>query len=164
MSAAVNEMTGARAGQGDRSIALLLAVVASACGAYGVPMSIAGLKKAAKDAIANDPMDAVSVTVLGGAYLFYLAEKGHNPKVTSYFDALVFVSTCLSVGYADIFARTPAGKAIATALMTFGPALSGAVLEEHSTLPPLNDEQVAIQRKILEKLDAILGELKAQRS
>lgn len=163
MSAVTETLPPARAGQGDRSIALLLAVVASASRAYGVPMSIAGLKQAAKDAIAKDPIDAVAVTVLGGSYLFYLAEKGHNPKVDSYFDALVFVSTSLSVGYADMFARTKAGQAIAAALMTFGPALSGAVLEEPSKVPALNDEQLAIQRKILDKLDAILGELKARR-
>jgi hypothetical protein len=59
----------------------------------------------------------------------HFAEKDHNPKVRSYFDALVFLSTCMSVGYANVFARTPAGKAIASAVMTFGPAMSGAIFD-----------------------------------
>jgi hypothetical protein len=104
-------------------------------------------------------MDATVAVVAGGALLFYLAEKGHNPKVTTYWDALVFVSTCLSVGYADVFARTPAGKAIAAAVMTFGPAMSGAILE-----PPARsrsgvtaeDEALALQRAAVSKLDDIL--------
>ena len=126
------------------------------------------VKKSLREAIASDPLEANLVTVAGGAFLFYLAEKGHNPKVQSYWDALVFVSTCMSVGYADVFARTPAGKAIASAVMTIGPALSGALLDEpkgptQSTAPPQDDERIAIQRVIVDKLDAILSELRASR-
>ena len=73
-------------------------------------------------------------TVAGAAYLFYRAEVGKNPKVKSYYDALIYVSTCLSVGYGDIFAHTDAGKLIGTALMTYGPALSGKILDE--PVPP----------------------------
>jgi hypothetical protein len=86
------------------------------------------LKRELRAAVERDPFDATVVTVLGGAFLFYQAEHGHNPKVATYWDALVFVSTCMSVGYADVFARTPAGKAIASALMTLGPSLSGGML------------------------------------
>jgi hypothetical protein len=124
----------------------------------------AALKQGLKEAAASDPFDAAMVTVLGGSFLFYVAEKGKNPQVTSFWDALVFISTCLSVGYADVFARTPAGKAIAAAVMTFGPALSGALFEggaspaEEKTAPA--PELAAFQRAIVEKLDAILGELR----
>ncbi len=86
-----------------------------------------------RTAVARDPIDAALTTVLVGAYLFYEAERGKNPKVNSYYDALVFVSTNLSVGYCDIFARTDAGKAIGTALMTFGPALATNIFD-----PPSN--------------------------
>jgi hypothetical protein len=120
-----------------------------------------------KTAITSDPFDALVVTVLGGGFLFYMAEKGKNPKVKSYVDALLFLSTCLSVGYADVFAVTPAGKAIASAFMTFGPAMSGMIFDE-----PREDagagagaaELLAVQRAIVDKLDAILGELKASRA
>ena len=63
------------------------------------------------------------------AVLFYQAERGVNPKVKTIFDALEYCSSSLSVGYTSIFPQTPLGKLVATALMTYGPALSGAMLE-----------------------------------
>jgi len=129
----------------------------------------ASLKQELRSAIARDPFDATVATVLGGAFLFYVAEKDHNPKVQTYWDALVFISTCLSVGYADVFARTPAGKAIASAVMTFGPAMSGALLDgpaaaEGQTKAETPAEVLEVQRAIADKLDAILAELKAGRA
>lgn len=122
-------------------------------------LSYTALKAALRDGVARDPLDALVVTVLGGAFLFYVAEKDVNPKVKTYWDALVYVSTCLSVGYADIFAKTPQGQAIATAIMTVGPAMAAKALD-----PPAaeqSDEQsLAVQKTIAEKLDAILTELK----
>ena len=82
----------------------------------GGALSYPSIKQGIKQAVAKDPFDATVATVFGGAFLFYLAEKGKNPKVLSYWDALVFISTCLSVGYHDVFARTPPGKAIAAAV------------------------------------------------
>jgi hypothetical protein len=120
------------------------------------------LKQELRGAIARDPFDAVVVMVLGGAFLFYAAEKGHNPKVTTYWDALVFVSTCASVGYADVFARTPAGKAIASAVMTFGPAISGAVFDAPARASALDEaRRRRAQGLIASKLDAILDELRS---
>src|SRR5262249_5482177 len=80
-------------------------------------VSFEKLKASFREAVQRDPIDARVSLVVGAAYLFYEAEKGQNPKVESYADALVFISTCLSVGYADVFARTPAGKLIATFVM-----------------------------------------------
>jgi hypothetical protein len=137
-----------------------LLALAGSLAAAGAP-TYAALKQGLKEAAATDPFDATVVTVLGASFLFYLAEKGHNPKVVTYWDALVFISTCLSVGYADIFARTPTGKAIASAVMTFGPALSGAVFEApDGGRTALSPEAVAFQRAIVDKLDAILAELR----
>lgn len=149
-----------------------LALVLTLAGAGGGELSYASIKNELTSAINADPFDATVATVLGGSFLFYVAEKGHNPKVETYWDALVFISTCLSVGYADVFARTPAGKAIASAVMTFGPAMSGALLDGPSaasdgaerTKVEAPGELLAVQRLIVEKLDAILGELKASRS
>src|SRR5437763_14239712 len=87
-------------------------------------------KKKVREGYAKDPMGSVLYTVLVGAYLFYRAEKGKNPKCNSFYDALVFVSTNLSVGYAPIFAETPVGKAIGTAVMTYGPAMSSRIFDE----------------------------------
>ncbi|HEY1956468.1 MAG TPA: ion channel [Polyangiaceae bacterium] len=127
-------------------------------GAQGNGFSYASLKTALRDGVARDPLDALVVTVLGGSFLFYVAEKDVNPKVKTYWDALVYVSTCLSVGYADIFAKTPEGQAIATALMTVGPAMAAKALDQPSA--EQNDEALAVQKTIAEKLDAILTELK----
>jgi voltage-gated potassium channel len=92
-------------------------------------LTYAALKDALRSAAQKDPIDALASLVLGASTLFYLAEKGKNPKVGSYADALLFITTCLSVGYADVFARTDAGKAIASVVMTFGPALSARALD-----------------------------------
>ena len=157
-------MSNAAAGVRALDESAALALVASLAGVSGGgAASYGSLKNGLRAAIANDPFDATVVTVLGGSFLFYVAERGHNPKVTSYWDALVFISTCLSVGYADIFARTPAGKAIASAVMTFGPAMSGAMFEGPDDAPAAAPELLAIQKTIVDKLDAILGELKASR-
>ncbi len=113
-------------------------------------------KRGLREALLRDPLDSLAAIVLGGSYLFYLAEKGQNPKVESFWDALTFITTCLSVGYDDVFARTASGKAIASFIMTFGPAISGAALE-----PPAAEkaaeaaEALATQKAILERLDAI---------
>lgn len=115
---------------------------------------------------AEDPMNAVVLTVLLGAAAFYAAEREHNPKVNSYLDAVVYVATNLSVGYADIFAKTESGKAIGAALMAYGPALAARVFD-----PPSEARERALEsersesalREIAGKLDSILAELKSQR-
>lgn len=102
-----------------------------------------------------DPMGTTVQTVLVASYLFYRAEHGHNPKVTSFYDALVYVSTNLSVGYCDIFATTPAGKAIGSALMTVGPAMAARALDAPAG-------SGADTRAVVERLDRILAALEAR--
>lgn len=85
-------------------------------------------RDAIREAARKDPVDTAFATVFCGAYLFFLAERGKNPKVKTFGDALVFVSTCMSVGYSDIFARTEAGKYIASAVMTVGPSMVAQLL------------------------------------
>jgi hypothetical protein len=127
-------------------------------GAAGGDLSYSTVKQGFRELVQRDPIDTLLVSVLGGAYLFWLAEKDHNPKCRTFWDAAVFVSTSLSVGYDDVFARTESGKAIATFLMTFGPAIAAAAFE-----PPAKesaketDEALALQRGILSRLDAILA-------
>jgi voltage-gated potassium channel len=121
-----------------------------------------GAKRSLRDMATRDPIDSV-VTVVGvGTVLFYLAEKGKNEKVKNIWDALTFITTCLSVGFDDVFARTPAGNAIASFVMTIGPKLSASILD-----PPRSEvlrdtaEAAATQRAIVERLDAILEALRA---
>ena len=100
-----------------------------------------------------------TLIILGlGALLFYQAEKDVNPKVNTIFDALEYCSSSLSVGYTSIYPQTPLGKLVATALMTYGPALSGAVLEGPKN-PAADDRPDPTQQKILAALEQILLQL-----
>jgi hypothetical protein len=131
-------------------------------------------KGGVREGFARDPMGSVLAAVLGGAWMFYRAERGHNPKVKSYYDALVYVSTNLSVGYSDIFAKTPRGKAIGTALMTYGPAMSSKIFDTPTepTAPvvapaaaPSAPAPAAMigSKEVLDRLDRILAVLEANR-
>ncbi len=119
-------------------------------------------KGSARAAVARDPMDAALATITGGTLLFYLAERKVNPKVKTPADALVFITTCLSVGYSDIFARTEAGKAVAAAVMTAGPSITAqlfAAPRQEGALgtDPALKEIADLQRQILSRLDALVA-------
>lgn len=114
----------------------------------------------------RDPFDATMSVVGAGTVLFYLAEKDKNEKCKTIWDALTFITTCLSVGYDDVFAKTPAGKAIASFVMTVGPQLSGIMFdapksEVEREAAQAAAERAASQRAIVERLDAILEALRA---
>ncbi len=152
----------------------MLALLVSGAAQNGVLDSWTEVKRELREGMNKDPLDALAVTVLGASFLFYIAEKDENPKVTTYVDALLFISTCLSVGYADVFAKTQAGKAIATAVMMVGPAMAAKALDPPG--PPVatvdtarvdaapaterTDAALEVQRVIADKLDAILAELR----
>jgi voltage-gated potassium channel len=107
--------------------------------------------------LTDHPGRNTAAAVAIGALLFYAAEKQHNPKVNDVFDAAIYTSTCLSVGYGDIFAKTTLGKIIGTALMTIGPALSGAALD--GPVKARHDETKQQQEQILNTLQQILAKL-----
>src|SRR5256886_6723081 len=106
--------------------------------------------------LAENPTENTAYVVAASSALFYLVEREHNPKVNDVWDAAVYCSTCLSVGYGDIFARTPLGKLIGTTLMTIGPALSGKALDGVS-----ERNRDDMQRELLKTLQAILAKLPA---
>ena len=103
------------------------------------------------------PMESLAGFLLGTSAAFYLAERDVNPKVKTYVDALYYISTCLSVGYADIFAQTQTGRAIATLVMTVGPALTNNALDLPGRAAAAS---VQGQEMMIERLDAILQELR----
>lgn len=90
------------------------------------------------------------------ATVFFAAERGSNPKVNTIYDALEYCSSSLSVGYTSIFPQTPLGKLVATFLMTYGPALSGAMIDGPRK-KPVDDSNQAI----LTTLQSILTELRS---
>jgi voltage-gated potassium channel len=121
-----------------------------------------GAKAKLRDWGARDPMDALGAVVSTGTAAFYLAEKGKNPRCKDIWDALTFVTTCLSVGYHNVFAVTPAGKAIASFLMTVGPSLAARTFEApRAEAERAETEAATTQRAIVERLDAILEALRA---
>jgi|GEM_PF-554780 len=155
---------------------LLLAAIAAATSPDMGKDALDRFKGGVRQGFARDPMGSVLATVLGGAWLFYKAERGHNPKVKSYYDALVYVSTNLSVGYSDIFAKTPRGKAIGTALMTYGPAMAAKIFDTPTAVAAGVPAPVAVpapaaaspaalagSKDVLERLDRILAILEATR-
>lgn len=88
------------------------------------------------DWVERNPLDA-TLEVLGVAsWAFYVAEKDTNPKIETFMDAFYYISTCASVGYADIFAVTQAGRAIAALVMIIGPALTTGSLNRSKPSQP----------------------------
>lgn len=80
------------------------------------------------DWVNANPLEA-NVEFLGlAAWAFYQVEKGVNPKIETYIDSFYYISTCASVGYADIFAVTQTGRTIAAIVMMVGPSLTGRAL------------------------------------
>lgn len=129
------------------------------------PGDAAALEQWACAAFEAQPLTNLIALVGLGAALFYQAEVGKNPKVTSYHDALIYISTCCSVGYGDIFAQTPLGKLIGTFVMTIGPAMANAAFDGCAAARVAEDEgQRALQRETLDVLKAILAELRAHNS
>ena len=106
----------------------------------------------------NRPLQNTALITGVATALFYLAEREHNPKVNSIYDAAFYCSTCLSVGYGDIFAHTAVGKSIGTVLMTIGPALANSTIEG---LPAPPD---TTQYQILQTLNEILDQLRRNRA
>lgn len=109
----------------------------------------------------DEPFTKLVALVGFGAALFYKAEAGQNPKVNSYWDALVYVSTCLSVGYGDIFPHTPLGKAIGSVIMTVGPAMANKAFDGSARVRDKQAaEQKELQLELLGTMKDILAELR----
>ena len=75
------------------------------------------------------PMDTVFEFLASASLAFYAVEKDVNPKIRTYVDSFYYIATCASVGYADVFAMTQTGRAIASLVMIVGPALTSRSLD-----------------------------------
>lgn len=121
------------------------------------------LKNQVRDLVANDPVDSLLATVLGGGLLFYQLEHGKNPRCNTYWDAVLYVATSLSVGYDDVFPKTKAGNALASLIQTFGPALAASAFAApakvtraaESASQAHNAELLATNKAILARLEEI---------
>jgi hypothetical protein len=107
--------------------------------------------------LTEKPAQNTAALLSTATVLFYLAERGHNPRVRDIYDAMVYCTTNISVGYCDIFAQTPAGKMIGSALMTIGPAMAAKTLD--GTKQSQEQQVAATQDQILATLQQILARL-----
>jgi hypothetical protein len=119
-------------------------------------------------AVAN-PAEAVFTLTAGGAVVFYLAERGTNENVRTLTDAWHYIATCLTVGYANYFPRTETGKLVAAIVMMYGPSVTAWVVEGRMVRRMAEERDPATPTTpdlapVLERLDAILAELRASRS
>jgi hypothetical protein len=120
----------------------------------------ADLRRWAKE----DPIDALVATVLGGGIAFYLAERDTNPGCAAPWDGILYIATCLSVGYDNLFPTTPTGHMLASLVQTFGPALSGMAFDAPAAEARAQAEAAraeaadaaAVNRAILARLDDIV--------
>ena len=127
--------------------------------AFGVKLPERLPTGAVADIMDHSPLASTAAVVGASTALFYALERGRNPKVKDVFDAMVYTSTCLSVGYGDIFAKTPLGKMLGSALMTVGPALATRTLDG-----PAMERRDAVQGQVLETLKRILKKLEPAQS
>ena len=139
--------------------------------------AVAGLyqewKNRLLDAAADHPLETLVTVVVGSAWLLYQAEHEVNEGFRTYDDALYYVSTCLSVGYANVFPKTQVGKFVAALVMMIGPSLSSWVVEGHliqrgssqpaptqPVAPAASGAELAL---VAEKLEELIQELRLQR-
>ena len=120
-------------------------------GGADAPSAYQGVKSWLRGQSEGRPLDVALSTVLVGGVLFYLAERGKNDRINNVYDALLYVATSLNVGYAESHPKTDTGKALASLVHTLGPNIASRALER----PVGTDEQLVLQQKILERLDAI---------
>jgi len=139
------------------ALALLALGFATASPEEREVVSYAALKQRFRETLKRDPLDSLAALTLGCSYLFLEAERDVNPKCQTFMDATVFITTCFSVGYDDVFAKSDAGKAIASFVMTIGPALAEAALDPRTDEP---HHGLEMDRAMLARLDDILAELK----
>ena len=114
----------------------------------GVPLESIAARLTERPAATSAAVVALS------SVLYYAAERGRNPKVNDLGDAMMATSTCLNVGYGDIYAKTPLGKIISTMLMTYGPSLANLALDGQAAA-----QRDAAQAEILRTLQQILTRL-----
>jgi hypothetical protein len=113
------------------------------------------VQQPAEQPVAPSNMESLCALVGGAAALFYWVEKDENPAVRTYWDALHYVATSLSVGYANIFPVTQVGKTIGAVIMMIGPAMSARALDA-----PVEAASPPTDPALLGKLDEILAELR----
>lgn len=134
-------------------------------------LALQEFKNKLQDFAVDNPAEALLGVVTGAAWVFYQAEKDSHDECNTYVDALHYISTCLSVGYSPVQPRTQTGRLVSAIVMSIGPSLSAWMLEgrlvarQQAEVPaPPAAAAPPDFSPVVDRLDAILQELKEQRA
>jgi voltage-gated potassium channel len=147
---------------GDRLALLGVGTLATLIAAGHGRADYEAAKAKLRELVGKDPIDSLLATVLGGGLLFYALERDKNPRCNTYWDAVLYVATSLSVGYDDVFPKTQSGNALAALIQTFGPALASNALRPPASAPDEGSELLAVNKAILARLEEISKQLAAK--
>ena len=147
-------------GEGDASVASGEVVADAMVASATIAPAATGPATAVGPAATPTNAEVLTSFVTTAAALFFLAEEGQNPGVQTYWDALHYIATSLSVGYANIFPCTQAGKVIGAVVQMVGPALSAKALDEAKAAEAGPAQPVPADPALLAKLDEVLVELR----
>ena len=100
-----------------------------------------------------------SILAVGtAALLVYLAERGGDGTIQTFADALWWAAaTITTVGYGDVYPKTPAGRGVAVVLMLVGISLFGLLTARVAAFFVERDDDVENARyaEILRRLDQL---------
>ena len=102
---------------------------------------------------------ALLLILISGTFVFYFLEKGVNPNIHTFFDALWFVFISIStVGYGDISPVTMDGRIVAAFLIISGVIFFGFLTATISSWIIKQDEKKVEDRK-LDRIESIINEM-----
>jgi voltage-gated potassium channel len=108
------------------------------------------------------------LAVFGAAALVYLAERGGEGPIQTFADALWWASaTITTVGYGDVYPKSPAGRGVAVFLMLVGISLFGVLTAKVAAFfveTDRDDQRPAQLDEVLERLtrlEALLSDGRA---
>lgn len=106
--------------------------------------------------VTHHPPESLVGFTLSASMAFYLTERDTNPQIKTFVDAFYYISTCLTVGYADVYPMTQRGRLIAAVVMIIGPALANNALD-----PPGREKPASArgQEATIGRLETILEAL-----
>jgi voltage-gated potassium channel len=98
------------------------------------------------------------LAVATAAWLVYVAERGGDGSIQTFADALWWAAaTITTVGYGDVYPKTPAGRGVAVVLMLVGISLFGLLTARVAAFFVERDDDVENARytEILRRLDQL---------
>jgi hypothetical protein len=126
-------------------------------------------KQQLRDWVEKDPLDALVAAVVGGGYAYYLAERDDNDACNTPLDGILYASSAL-FGYDTALPKTEHGKAVASLVKTFGPALASSAFDATAAetraataaAEARRAEAAEVDRQILARLEDIVRLLEAK--